>query len=155
MAQPDQESWSEMALAALGEAGHRRGGARQAVVAQLARETCCVTAQEIADRLRSEGSGVGVASVYRALDLLHGIGLVQRIEIGDGGSRYEAVVPGGEHHHHMVCDSCGTIRAFEDETLERTMASLARRLEHRVFAHDVLLHGECERCEQGSGQRSS
>ena len=143
---PDKE-WSSIALSALGEAGLRRGGARKAVVEQLARESCCVTAQEIADSLRESGSSVGIASVYRALEALDRFGLVQRVEVGEGGTRYEAVVPGGEHHHHVVCDSCGRISAFEDAGLERAIGRLADRLGHRVSGHDVLIHGRCRTCE--------
>jgi Fur family ferric uptake transcriptional regulator len=137
---------------ALGDAGHRTGGARRSVVELLAGERCCLTAQEIADRLREQGEGVGIASVYRALDLLHGFGLVQRVEIGAGGTRYEAVTPGGEHHHHVVCDSCGRISAFEDAGLERAIDRLAGRLGHSVSAHDVLIHGECSRCERAGAR---
>jgi Fur family ferric uptake transcriptional regulator len=149
MAHGSEQDWSAIALAALGDAGMRRGGARQAVVEQLARERCCVTAQELADSLRSSGSGVGIASVYRALEALDRFGLVQRVEVGEGGTRYEAVVPGGEHHHHVVCDSCGRISAFEDPGLERAIDRLADRLGHRVSGHDVLIHGRCARCERG------
>jgi len=138
--------WRELALNALGEAGLRRGGARQAVVDQLAREDCCVTAQQIADALRKGGSRIGIASVYRALETLDRIGLVQRVEVGEGGTRFEAIVPGGEHHHHVVCDKCGRISPFEDEGLERAIGRLADRLGHRVSGHDVLIHGECGRC---------
>ena len=148
MAKTQNEAWSAIAREALGDAGLRRGGARQAVVDQLAREDCCVTAQEIADRLSASGSRVGIASVYRALEALDRIGLVQRVEVGDGGTRYEAVVPGGEHHHHVVCDSCGRISAFEDPGLERAIGRLGDRLGHRVSGHDVLIHGECRRCEK-------
>ena len=141
------EEWSSVALEALGDAGLRRGGAREAVVDQLAREHCCVTAQEIADALRESGSSVGIASVYRALEALGRIGLVQRVEVGDGGTRYEAVIPGGEHHHHVVCDACGRISAFEDAGLERAIDRLGGRLGHRVSGHDVLIRGRCARCE--------
>ncbi len=142
-----ESQWSALALDALGEAGLRRGGARRAVVEQLAREDCCVTAQEIADALRASGSRVGIASVYRALEALDRIGLIQRVEVGEGGTRYEAIVPGGEHHHHVVCDSCGRISAFEDAGLERAIGRLSNRLGLRVSGHDVLIRGECSRCE--------
>jgi Fur family ferric uptake transcriptional regulator len=139
--------WAEEALSALGAAGHRTGGARRAVVEQLSKENCCVTAQEIADSLRVEGSTVGIASVYRALDALQKVGLVQRVEVGEGGARYEPVVPGGEHHHHVVCDRCGRISPFSDDGLERAIDRLGRKLGHRVSAHEVLIRGHCARCE--------
>ncbi len=71
---------------------------------------------------------------------------MQRVEVGDGGARFEAVVPGGEHHHHAVCDRCGRLTPFSDEGLERAIHRLGDRLSHRVRAHDVLIRGECERC---------
>jgi Fur family ferric uptake transcriptional regulator len=152
MPEPD-ESWSRIALEALGEAGHRSGGARRSVVELLAEEDCCLTAHEIADRLRSRSGRVGIASVYRALELLHGFGLVQRVEVGEGGTRFEAVIPGGEHHHHVVCDSCGEIAPFEDERLERAIDSVAGQLGHRVRGHEIVIHGECARCAR-TGSRA-
>jgi Fur family transcriptional regulator, ferric uptake regulator len=140
--------WEESARSALSRAGHRAGGAREAVVKQLGRQSCCLSAQEISDKLRSKGTDVGLASVYRALDLLHEMGLVQRVEIGGGGSRYEPIVPGGEHHHHAVCDSCGRVTAFEDERLERTLERLAGRLRHSMSGHDIVIHGDCARCSR-------
>jgi Fur family transcriptional regulator, ferric uptake regulator len=138
--------WGERAERAMEGAGHRPGGARQAVVELLSRQDCCLSAQEIADELRSRGSGVGIASVYRTLDLLHGMGLVQRVDVGEGGQRYEPVVPGGDHHHHAVCESCGEVTAFEDSRLERAIERLSDRLGHAVSGHDVVIRGRCTRC---------
>jgi Fur family ferric uptake transcriptional regulator len=143
-----ESNWSEQAQRTLREAGHRAGGARKAVVELLARQSCCLSAQEIADELRAKGTDVGLASVYRALDLLHEMGLVQRVEIGDGGSRYEPIAPGGEHHHHAVCDTCGRVTAFEDDRLEQAMERLAGRLHHSMSGHDIVIHGACDRCSR-------
>jgi Fur family ferric uptake transcriptional regulator len=124
------------------------------VVELLAEQDCCISAQELAERLRAEGRGTGVASVYRALDLLSSEGLVQRVEVGDGSARFEPVVPGGEHHHHVVCDRCGRLTPFSDEALERAIHRVASRVSHRVRAHDVLIRGECAGCA-GSGPRAA
>lgn len=138
--------WEISARAALSDAGHRAGGAREAVVGLLGHQSCCLSAQEISDRLRSSGTDVGIASIYRALDLLHEMGLVQRVEFGEGTARYEPVVPGGEHHHHAVCGRCGRVTAFEDERLERQLEALAGRLRHSMSGHDIVIHGDCARC---------
>ena len=138
--------WAESAQRALSDAGHRAGGARGAVVELLGEQSCCLSAQEIAERLRGSGSTVGLASVYRALDLLHEMTLVQRVDLGDGGARYEPILPGGEHHHHAVCDRCGRVTAFEDERLEGDLERLGRRLKHSIRAHDLVIHGACRRC---------
>ena len=148
MAEPQALEWSEEAQRALRNAGHRAGGARSAVVELLAGQSCCLSAQEISEGLRAQGTDVGLASVYRALDLLHEMHLVQRVEIGDRGARYEPVVPGGEHHHHAVCDYCGRVTAFEDDRLERTLERLAGRLRHSMSGHDIVIHGACARCSR-------
>ena len=146
MAHATATRWDERARTALAEAGHRSGGAREAVVGLLAGQGCLLSAHEIAEKLRRSGSGVGKASVYRALDLLHELGLVQRVEIDEGGARYEPVTPGGEHHHHAVCETCGKVTAFEDEKLERALERLSGRLKHSMRAHDIVIRGDCARC---------
>ena len=146
MADVASASWEDSARDALRASGRRAGGAREAVVGLLGRQACCLSAQEIADRLRESGNDVGIASVYRAIDLLHELGLVQRVELGEGPARYEPMVPGGEHHHHAVCDVCGRVTPFEDERLERQLEQLAGRLEHSMHGHDLIIHGACSRC---------
>jgi Fur family transcriptional regulator, ferric uptake regulator len=119
---------------------------RAAVVDALAEGGCSVTAREIADRLHDRGRTVGLASVYRALELFEGMGLVERFEVGEGVARYEPADPGGDHHHHLVCDSCGNVTAFEDPDLERAIDHLSSRVDFAIDAHDVTLRGECPAC---------
>ncbi len=128
MADGTANDWANTARSALSDAGHRAGGAREAVVGLLAGQDCCLSTQEIHERLRRSGSDIGIASIYRALELLHDLGLVQRVELGDGGARFEPIVPGGEHHHHAICDRCGRVTPFEDERLEKQLERLAGNL---------------------------
>lgn len=137
--------WAEHAREELRRAGHRSGGARTAVLDQIARQDCCLTAQEIFDSLRADGRDAGIASVYRALDLLTRMGLVRRVEVADAAG-YEPALPSGEHHHHVVCDRCGKVSSFEDQGLERAIDKVAERLEFDVERHDVVLRGACEDC---------
>jgi Fur family transcriptional regulator, ferric uptake regulator len=146
MAATQQRSWREHTLATLARAGYRRGGARNAVVELLAGQHCALTAQEIDDRLRAEGRSVGRASVYRILELLTELRLVQRIDVGQGVARYERHQPDGDHHHHLVCDRCGRIAPFEDPALEQAIARVSRRLSFAVDDHDVVLRGACGDC---------
>jgi Fur family ferric uptake transcriptional regulator len=80
--------------------------------------------------------------------LLGDEGLLQRVDFGRGVARYEPANPGGEHHHHVVCDGCGKITAFEDDRLERAIEGLAGRLRHRVTAHEVVIRGACPACAE-------
>jgi Fur family ferric uptake transcriptional regulator len=142
----DSADWRQHTLATLSAAGHRKGGARNAVVELLAEQDCALTAQEIDDRLRDGGRAVGRASVYRVLELLSEMRLVQRIDVGQGIARYERHQPDGDHHHHLVCDNCGTIEPFEDPSLEHAIEQVSERLSFVVDEHDVVLHGACSDC---------
>lgn len=150
MHQAGSEPWADHALTTLQAAGFRRGGARRAVIGHLSGQACAVTAHEIEDSLRQEGRDVGRASVYRVLDLLVQHRLVQRLDMGEGVARYEVMRPDGEHHHHLVCGTCGRFVPFHDAALERAIDRLGTRLGFAVEDHEVVLHGACDRCE-GAG----
>jgi Fur family ferric uptake transcriptional regulator len=138
--------WTQHALTTLEHEGHRAGAARRTVVEMLGRQHCCLSAKEITERLRDEGREVGLASVYRALELLDGLKLVQRLDAGEGVVRYEPLLADGDHHHHIVCDGCGGVASYEDEALERAIHALADKLSWDVEAHDVVLRGRCPAC---------
>lgn len=145
-ADPTGGDWAQRAAAALVAAGHRRGGARAAVIELLAAEHCALSAVEIEDRLRrGPGRPVARASVYRILEELERAGQLTRVEVGQGLARFEAD-HGEHHHHHLVCDGCGAMEPFADAPLERAIAALAARVEYEVDRHDVVLHGRCPDC---------
>ncbi len=138
--------WSEHVHAVLSEAGLKRGGARERVIELLARESCALSAVEIEDELRARGRPTARASVYRVLELLAEHGLVERVAVGDGQTRFERSQPGGDHHHHLVCEQCGRLVAFDDPGLEHAIGRLSERLGVTIDSHDVLLRGACQSC---------
>ena len=138
-------AWEAHARATLAGAGRRAGRARELVISLLAVQQCCLSANEIFDSLRTKDRRIGLASVYRALDQLVGLQLVQRLEFADG-ARYEPLLPSGEHHHHLMCDDCGKVEPFADGGLERALDRVGGDLCYRVEAHDVLLRGACADC---------
>jgi Fur family ferric uptake transcriptional regulator len=138
--------WADRAEAALAAAGHRRGGARRAVLELLGSQECALTAQEMEDRLRGAKRSVSRASIYRVLDELEGLRLVQRVETGQAMVRYERVCDAEEHHHHLVCDRCGVVIPFSDPALERAISSLSRRVPLAVSEHEIVLRGQCRDC---------
>jgi Fur family transcriptional regulator, ferric uptake regulator len=140
--------WAQRAQQRLAQAGHKRGGARAALVELLGDQECALTAMEMEDALRAGGQqrSVSRASVYRILDELEQLGLVQRVETGQAMVRYERVCGHDEHHHHLVCDQCGLVMPFSDAALERAIGALSERVPLRVSEHEIVLHGSCERC---------
>ncbi len=140
-----ERRWGDHTRAELKRAGLRAGGARSAVVGFLAEQECCVSAQELFDGLRAAGSAVSISSVYRSLEQLAELELVYRVDLG-GVSRFEPALPGGEHHHHLVCDGCGAVEIFADPELESAIERVADEHGFALGAHEVALRGSCKAC---------
>jgi Fur family transcriptional regulator, ferric uptake regulator len=134
-------AWVEQAARRLDEAGFRSGRSRRQVIELLGGESCALTALEIDRRLES----VGRATVYRTLEQLERLHLVQRVEIGDDAAGYERLDPEA-HHHHLVCEECGRLVPFASDALEDAIEAVGRSSDFVVAAHDVVLRGTCAAC---------
>jgi Fur family ferric uptake transcriptional regulator len=144
--QSKTDDWAEHAGRVLAESGRRSGQARRALVEILGAQACARSVLEIEDALRAAGRPVGRASIYRILDELERLRLVQKVQVGQDMARYEPARGGAGHHHHLVCDSCGTVTPFTDEPLEAAIRTLSRRMPMEVAEHEIVLHGACEDC---------
>lgn len=133
--------WSAQASARLDQAGFRNGRARRQVVELLAGAECALTALEIDRRIDS----VGRASVYRTLDHLEQLQLIQRVDVGGDAAGYERV-DASDHHHHLVCQACGRLSPFTSERLEGAIEDAGRRSGFELSSHDVVLRGTCPTC---------
>jgi Fur family ferric uptake transcriptional regulator len=140
------ESWVDRAQRVLTESRHHTGAARRAVLELLDSQACALSAIEIEDLLRGGERPVARASIYRILDELERLRLVHKVQVGQAMARYEPARGDAGHHHHLVCDYCGTVIPFTDSGLESAIAELARRVPMRVDEHEIVLHGECRDC---------
>ena len=84
---------------------------------------------------------VGLVTVYRALDLLGGLGIVRRLDLGDG-ARYELA---RDHHHHMICESCGDISEFDECPLDPELLP-PKSADFEIRAHSLEVYGRCGAC---------
>jgi Fur family ferric uptake transcriptional regulator len=146
MSQQKTETWAQRAQNVLAESKHHTGGARQALLELLDSQSCALSAVEIEDALRAGKRPVARASIYRILDELERLHLVQRVEIGQSMARYEPIRAGDGHHHHLVCDNCGIVMPFTDTALENAIKRLSRRVPIDVAEHEIVLHGACQAC---------
>jgi Fur family ferric uptake transcriptional regulator len=150
----EQLQWAEASRNRIRRAGHRRGGARDVLIELFAREDCALTVQEIDKRLSAwlqEGvvsRPVGIASVYRGVEVLQDLRLIARVDVGDGVARYERapLEQHDHHHHHFVCDKCGLLVPFDDDALERAIIALESRFGFEAQEHEVVLRGVCVGC---------
>ena len=145
--------WESHALARLREAGFREPRARRAVVAALARRECGASAREIRDAVEELGVRIGVASVYRTLELLSELHVVEKLNFGDGVARYDLRgETGGHHHHHLICVRCGSMAEIMDDWLLPLEERLAEEYGFTVLDHRLDFHGICRRCRENRGE---
>ncbi len=106
------------------------------------------SAQDIYGRLRSAGDKApGLTTVYRALESLVEKGYVQSVDLGDGEKRFEVVAP-GEHHHHLVCESCGNSNHLDQCVVEEIEGTLRSKYGFIVKSHVLEIFGVCANCHK-------
>ena len=142
----DAQKWTDRALERLADAGYRRGGARKELLTLMGEQRCALSALELEEALARGERRVSRASIYRILEELEAVHVVQRVDVGAGITRYEPLRHGRGHHHHLVCENCGRLEPFSDEGLERAIARLSERVPLAVSEHEVLLRGACDAC---------
>ena len=125
---------------------------RKAILDLLSRTSKHMSAQEIYDTLLKSYPGIGLSTIYRTLDLLSRMGLVNRLNIGEGKSRYEYRSGEEKAHHHFICTNCGKIIDyidFLDEELDlvgKIEKNLARKYNFIVKDHNIDFYGLCKDC---------
>lgn len=100
--------------------------------------------------LKRKNVEVGLATIYRTLDLFSQNGIVSKINIGDGTIRYEYVHRKRVHHHHLVCIRCGKLLEYTDEKEQKFLEELSERIKENygfnVLSHEIYLYGICQEC---------
>jgi Fur family ferric uptake transcriptional regulator len=130
----------------LTEEGHRLTTPRQVIIKLVAPRNDHFSAQEVWDQVRSEHRGIGRATVFRTLDLLAELGVLNRIHTGDGCHRY--TVCETRHHHHLMCIECGTVISLEAGGIEQQIRRMAGEAGFELLTHHLELVGRCGDCRQ-------
>lgn len=106
-----------------------------------------LSAEDVHNIVRQQSSEIGLATVYRTLELLSDMDVLQKMDFGDGRSRYEINEETSEHHHHhLICLSCGKVKEFEDDLLETLENVIARKSNFKIVDHQVKFYGYCQEC---------
>jgi Fur family ferric uptake transcriptional regulator len=127
---------------------------REAILALMRKSPKHLSAKEIYASLHRSYPGMGLSTVYRTLDLLARMGIVAKLTLGDGQSRYEfKSSEKRDHHHHLICTNCGKIinySEFLDEELrlvKKTEERLAEKYSFIIHDHNIEFLGLCEKCK--------
>ena len=115
-----------------------------------------LSAEETYDIVREESPDLGLATVYRTLDLLAELNVVQRINFGDGRDRYELSESiSHHHHHHLICKECGEVYEFEEDLLEELEEAIAAESGFEILDHQVKFIGICASCQEKAEEEGS
>lgn len=126
----------ENAIGKIRSSGHKVTPQRLAVLGAIAMEQ-----HQRMEEIKARCPEVGMVTVYRTLDLFSELGLVRRLDLGDG-ARYELA---DDHHHHLICEECGTVAEFEQCPLDlQRLPEIGSGFE--VRAHSLEVYGTCPAC---------
>lgn len=137
----------------LARAGCRVTQQRKAVVAEFARSRRYLTPGELHRRLSAGRHHIGLATIYRTLDVLERMGVASRAPEGHGEASYVfcPIAP----HHHAVCVRCGKVADVPCGSGEGFSRTLAARLRFRLTDHRLEFYGLCSRCGAGQGSAAA
>jgi Fe2+ or Zn2+ uptake regulation protein len=129
---------------ALTRSGERVTLPRLAVARLVAGHAGHFTAAQLIEEAEGSGEPIGRATIFRALDLFTGLGLVERVDLPDGNHAFVACE--AVHHHHAICTSCGRSTDIDEGALAEVLAGLGRQAGFRVAAHRLEVFGLCAAC---------
>ncbi|MGA7193971.1 MAG: Fur family transcriptional regulator [Anaerolineales bacterium] len=132
-------------LTQLQDNGYRLTGARRAVVEIIAASQRALTPVEVYDAARDQYPALGLVTVYRTLEKLEELGLIQRVHQPQGCQAF--ITAGNGHQHLLLCSKCGRTTLFEGDDLNQFIKSVARKTGYQINEHWLQLFGLCENCK--------
>lgn len=108
-----------------------------------------LTAEEIYDEVKKSCPEIGLATVYRTILLLEELGIISRLDLNDGCSRYEMVHSNETHrHHHLICNICHSVSEVQDDLLDDLEANIQKDYKFKILDHSVKFYGICGECQE-------
>lgn len=120
---------------------------REAVRGALVGATGFVSAQQLHEQLREEGSTIGLATVYRTLGSLEELGEADMIQSPGGENLFRSCVM-EHHHHHLVCRRCGATHELASDQIEDWSVRVGKKYGFADISHVIDLFGICEACQE-------
>lgn len=125
---------------------------RKLILDVLNRTSKHLSAEEIYFIVRKFYPTIGFATVYRTLDLLNKMGIVMKLDFGDGKMRYELVERGKGAHIHLVCKNCGKVFNGSSEgngKLKEIERDISSKYKFKIENSKIYFVGKCENCQKG------
>lgn len=134
----------EPLVAAMDSAGYRLTEPRRVVAELIAAREGHFTAADLLVDAKARRLGIGRATIFRALDLLTELDVLERLDLPSGEHAYVPCRPA--HHHHIVCSVCGRVTDVDDQGLASALEQIEHRTGWQVETHRLELYGRCPRC---------
>ncbi|GAA3725513.1 Fur family transcriptional regulator [Salinicoccus jeotgali] len=113
-----------------------------------------LSAEDVFLKVKDKYPEIGLATVYRTLELLSELKVLDKINFGDGVSRYDLRKEGAEHfHHHLVCMECGAVEEIEEDLLGDVEKIVENDYNFKVLDHRLTFHGVCRDCQERSRKK--
>jgi Fur family ferric uptake transcriptional regulator len=132
-------------IAQLQENGYRLTEARRAVIEIVQRSTRAITPVEVFDMARKKYRALGLVSVYRTLEKLEELHLIQRVHQPQGCQAFISANHG--HEHLLLCQNCGQVAFFEGDDLEILIKTISKKTGYQIREHWLQLFGLCQACQ--------
>ena len=110
-----------------------------------------LTVEEIYDLAKEESPEIGLATIYRTVQVLLELHVIEKVTFDDGFARYELngeETGSGHRHHHAICTQCGKVYSLETDLLDTLEKQVFESLGFEVTDHEVKLYGLCSACRR-------
>ena len=133
----------------LKEKGYKLTPQRRAIVDIIIQNAGShLTTEELYDLVKTECPEIGLATVYRTVQLLEELGVVSKLDLNDGCYRYELVREDENHqHHHLICSQCGKVIEVQGDLLEILEHEIESKYDFKIKNHSVKFYGICSECK--------
>lgn len=108
-----------------------------------------LSAEEVYNLVKRKAPDMGLATVYRTLELFHEFDIIHAMDFGDGRKRYEFGAEEGQnhhHHHHLICTRCGAIIEVNEDLLEELESRVSKQHDFTITDHQLKIFGVCKQC---------
>jgi len=105
-----------------------------------------LSAEDVWGMVKKTYPEVGLATVYRTLDLFAELDVLHKMDFGDGRGRYEFCESEVHQHHHLICLNCGSVTEFEDDLLECLESEIEKKNHFKILNHELKFYGHCNKC---------
>jgi len=129
----------------LKESGYKLTGPRLAILEILAVEKGHFSIADIYSKIRLKDKGIGIATVYRTVDLFLETGILRVLTLKNSQPCFELNRP-GDHHHHLICRNCGRITEFESCNFKSIAGEIEKKTRFRIEEHTLEAYGLCPEC---------